>query len=118
MSEENKQWKYTIITNEGYYGHGDTILEAAKNAHVKGKWVYGQVYESVPGLVNGNVECGDFGQGRWTYDRDFVDALPEAGPVRNAILNAAKARIMIVGGDSNIRIRSGNLEVQHIINGK
>lgn len=41
---------YIIITSAGYWGKGTSLVEAAKNANVRGQYVRGMVLQSDPRL--------------------------------------------------------------------
>ena len=68
---------YWIITNRGYWGKGETLLEAAKNASVnetKSAECFGTVYMTSD-LCTENPYVSDFGTLNWTWKEDYTEEM-------------------------------------------
>jgi len=96
--------KYVIITARGYWGKGDSLIEAAKNAKATAKGVESVVYRFDPDMVK---ECGvtDMGSVEWSWSKFAMSAGPEVRLV------AQKSHRI---GRFNVRITKGQVQMTTI----
>ncbi|MBW2690664.1 MAG: hypothetical protein JRC99_12120 [Deltaproteobacteria bacterium] len=91
-----------MITNRGYWGKGETALEAAKNANVRSSWVHGAVYHAPERMVEGEIEVGDMGSAKWNWREDFYPALkghPSLDYIAGKYIELAKGELKIIKGE-------------------
>lgn len=103
--EEKEQRQYTVITSAGYWGKGNTAVEAAQNAMVNNTYVFGIVFHADPDLVNGEVECSGMGGGQYRLTKLGME-LEEKYPRILGILQ----KTHITKATGKLRVRKGKLE--------
>lgn len=115
---EKQKRLYTVITSAGYWGKGETALEAAKNANVRGTKVNGSIYFANPDVLKGEVECTGMGGTKWTWQDEFFGAYLDAGEkptdenVRGVQLIHRLAQASIKKASGAMRISKGKLYVE------
>jgi hypothetical protein len=90
---------FLIITSDGYWGKGDTALEAAKNAKVKDAWVHAGIWKANE-HVDGEISCDGNGSPVWKWK----EALP---PAYSRALNDA-----LIIGSGRIKITKDKLVLE------
>lgn len=100
--------KFTLITSTGYWGKGDTPLEAAKNARLSTKGVTCVLYRANPELVEEDINCDGMGGANWTWKQSFLDAVDVSRA--EYIVDVARDSLVVARGQ--MRIKSGALVVE------
>ena len=93
---------YLVISSKGYWGKGETALEAAKIAHVGGSWVAAQVWKANE-LVAGEIDCSGMGTAEWYWNDNVPEEL-------QGLLHEA-----IFIGSGKVKITKGELILQTVV---
>jgi transcription termination factor Rho len=90
--------EYVIVTGAGYWGKGATLVEAAKNANVKGTAVRSMIVQSDPRLFESVTVDGDGGV-LWHWNEDALE-IPKrfVGAIRQ-ISNLGYFHVKIIKGN-------------------
>jgi hypothetical protein len=104
MSEELK--KYTVVTNTGYWGKGHTPAEAARNAHIRNRYVEGYLCYADPLIVDGEIEVTDMGGVKWFMNDAALNACGE----QEFLGDIFQKRLVIFKG--KMKVTTGKLDVK------
>lgn len=91
--------EYVIVTGAGYWGKGSTLVEAAKNANIRGTAVRGMVIQSDPRLCESITVDGGGGI-IWRWHEEAME-IPQR--YRSAIRQISNL------GYFNLKMTKGNL---------
>lgn len=105
-NEEKKIQPYLVITDKGYWGKGETPVEAAKNANVRGTYVNGVLYFANPLTVEGEIDCAGMGGTEWRWREDVMKLFDIYPPLESAV------RESFVKGAGRMKISGGKLIIQ------
>lgn len=96
---------YLVITGSGYWGKGETPLEAAKNANVRANGVKGSLYHADPEVIE-RVDCTGLGGLEWYWREDMMPVL-ETTPVLRTVLREGMLK-----ATGTLKVTKGKLVVQ------
>jgi len=99
--------KYTIITSKGYWGKGDTPIEAAKNACVNASWTNGSLYYANQDFIQGEIECGDMGGANWHWKKECIPLIEETKGLKICLMDSIKTTgtMKILKGELIIQVK-------------